>query len=172
MRLLDGAERFDLLARVSLSPGDAVIDKNGDSNGYSGGHALTIGASYGVKTGQGQWALTGNLTHNLKATIDDKQGGEKLKDDAHNELDLEAAYLGNVSENLFLKSSVAVNFREEYEDNTDSVTTGATQFNLGQELQWRMNENLLVRGGYTALIPGNGYSYVFMLYSAGVSYQF
>ncbi len=172
MRLLDGTERFDLLARVSLSPGDAIEKSNGDSNAYSGGHGLTIGASYGVKTGQSQWAFSGSLTHNLKATTDDKSAGEKIKTDAHNELDLEAAYLGSVSENVFLKSSVAVNFVEEYEDSDDLVSTGTTQYKLGQELQWRMSENLLVRGGYEAILGGSGYNYVFMLYSAGVNYQF
>lgn len=48
-RLVDSTSRLDLLANLSISPGDSETKSDGDSNNYTGGHTIDLGAEWGMK---------------------------------------------------------------------------------------------------------------------------
>jgi hypothetical protein len=57
-RVLDSENRLDILGKLAVGPGDNEIDSSLDSNAYSGGHELSVGAEYGARTASHQWSLT------------------------------------------------------------------------------------------------------------------
>lgn len=173
-RLIDTGNRLDLLGKISVSPGDAEVDKDGDENGYTGGHAVALGAEYGAKKASHQWSVSGLYTRNLKATTEDKSGGAKtkFKDDAHGQLTFQANLLTQLSESSYIKTFAAVDFTEEYDDNQDNTVTGSTMYTLSGEYQYVMTKDVYLHAGAASIIGGNGYNTVVMVYNLGANYQF
>ena len=173
-RLSGPENRLDILGAVTVSPGDSEVDSDGDSNSYSGGHSLAVGAEYGVKRNAFQWSFNGVLTHNLKTTEKDKSGVSTTtyKDDAHNELTLTAQLLTQITDAAYIRNFAAVNFTEEYDDNQDNTMNGQTYYQVGGEFQYLFSKDLFAKAGATAVMSGNGYNSVVMLYNTGIQYQF
>lgn len=172
-RLLDSENRFDLLANLSLSPGKNELKANGDSNGYTGGHSIGLGAEYGLKKGGLQWSFSGNLTHNLESKTEDKStGGVDYKDEAYNELSFAANLLTQIAEKNFFKFSLGANFSEEYEDDEGGTTYGNSSYGVSGEFQHLFSVNFVVRAGARASLDGDGSGSSSMVYDLAATYQF
>lgn len=171
-RAIDSDKRLDFLGKLSISPGDAEFDSDGDTNNYSGGHSVALGADYGTKKGAYQWSLSALLTRNLESKTNDKENDTKYKDDAHNALSFGANLLTQFSETCFIKNFVAVEFTEEYDDDDNNTTTGSSNYNVGTEFQHLLSKDLLLKAGVNAYMGGSGYSYTVMFYTVGANYQF
>jgi hypothetical protein len=171
-RVLDSENRLDILGKLAVSPGDNEIDSSGDSNAYSGGHELSVGAEYGIKQGTYQWSLSALLNHAFEATSKDKENDTKYKDEAHNGLNLGANLLTQISESNYIKNFAGVEFTEEYEDDDNSTYSGSTNYNLGAEFQHVMNKDLYLKAGFNSFIGGSGYNFIVMFYTVGANYQF
>jgi hypothetical protein len=171
-RVLDSENRLDILGRLAVSPGKHEYDSSGDSNAYSGGHELSVGADYGVKKGTYQWSLSALLNHYFETTTKDKQNDTTYKDDAHNGLSLGANLLTQISESTFIKNFAAVEFTQEYDDDDNTTSAGSTNYNLGAEFQHLLNKDLYLKAGFNSYIGGSGYNYIVMLYNVGANYQF
>lgn len=170
-RLIDTENRLDILGQVTISPGDSEVDDD-EGNAYSGGHKVSVGADYGMKKANYQWSLRALYTYHLKATTEDKVLDEKIKDDAHSSLALQAQLLSQLGEKCFIRTFAGVDFEQEYDDNNDSTTMGNTRYNLGGEYQHLMSQDLYLRAGFTTVISGNGYNSVVPVYHIGAGYQF
>lgn len=171
-RLVDADNRLDILGTVSISPGDEEVKSDGDSNAFSGGHSLSVGAEYGAKKEHHQWAVRALLTHNLKSTEDNKDDDVKYKTDAHNSIGFAAQLLTKITDANYIRNFAGVDFTEEYEDNQDNSTSGSTVYTLGSEVQHVLSNDVFLKLGATALMPANGTSTVVMLYNFGARYQF
>lgn len=168
------ANRFDLIGGVSISPGDSEVDSNGESNAYSGGHALRVGAEYGNKTSERQWSFGAFYNYFLEATTD-YEGFGKDKDEAHGALSFTAQLLTKITDSSYFRTFGAVNFTEKYDTDSDSgdfETPGQTVWQLGGEYQYLLSKDLYV--GLEAASAQFGDSSVgpAMLYTARASYQF
>lgn len=171
-RMQNGANRFDLLGGIGISPGDSETKSNGDENGYSGGHSFFAGAEYGNRTSARTWSITGLLQHNMEATEDDKSTGVKTKDDAHQSLTFAAKLYTVLGENCGILATAGVNFTQEYDDDQNGTTMGNTAYILGGEYQHVVNQSLYLKGGFTTSLDGNGSSTQITYYHVGAGYQF
>lgn len=173
-RVIDTENRLDLLANVTVSPGDSETKSNGDSNSFTGGHQAAVGAEYGAKKSSHQWSVRALYTYLFESTVKDKSSTptDTYKDDAHSQLDFGANLLTQLSETSYIKTSASVQFEQEYEDDDNNETMGSTNYILGAEYQHLMSKDLYLRGGFQSAIGGNGYNSVVMLYTLGAGYQF
>lgn len=171
-RLIDGTQRFDLLGGFSFSPENAIVESDGDANNYSGGHSLVVGFDYGVKSESHQWSLGASFIRNFEATFEDKEYDEKIKDDAHNGLNLSASMLTNFSEKFSFKNSIMVMFTESYEDDDNGETLSSTNYLVDVKAQYLISKDLMLVAGPRAVMGGSGYNYVYMIYDLGLNYQF
>lgn len=171
-RVLDGAQRFDLVGSFQLSPDDSIIEKDGDMNNYTGGHALNLGVEYGVKSDSHQWNVGATFVRNFESTLDDKDTNDKTTDDAHNGLNFSAAMLTNFTEKFSIKNSLMVMFTEEYEDDDNGEVSASTNYLAEVKAQYLLSKDLMVVAGPRAIIGGSGYNFTYMIYDVGVNYQF
>jgi hypothetical protein len=171
-RVIDSENRLDILGELTISPGDYEVETDGDSNNYSGGHAIALGADYGVKKGAYQWSVNALLTHYFESKTNDKASDSKYTDDAHNGLNLGANLLTQLSESCFIKNSLGAQFREEHDDDDNNTTTGQSSYIVGSEFIHLLNKDISLKAGVNAFLGGSGYSYTVMFYSVGASYQF
>ncbi len=171
-RLSGDEKRLDILATLSISPGDDEVKSNGDSNAFSGGHSLAVGAEYGAKKDGHQWAIRGLLNHSFEATEDNKADDETYKTDAHNSLSFMGQLLTKLGEECYIRNFVGVDFTEEYDDDADTTYRGSTIWTAGAEVQHLLSKDVFLKLGASALMPANGSSSVIMLYNFGANYQF
>lgn len=173
-RLIDSENRLDLLANLTVSPGDAEFKSNGDDNAYTGGHTAAIGAEYGAKKTGHQWSVRALYTYLFETTTKDKTASptDTFKDDAHSQLFFGANLLTQLTEASYIKTFASVQFEQEFEDDDNNETMGSTGYILGGEYQHLMSKDLYLRGGFQSMIGGNGYNSIVMLYTLGAGYQF
>jgi hypothetical protein len=171
-RVLDGAQRFDLVGSFLLSPDDAIFEEDGDMNNYTGGHTLNLGFEYGAKKENHQWSFGASFVRNFEATLDDKDTNDKTTDDAHNGLNFSAAMLTNFTENFSIKNSLMVMFSEEYEDDDNGEVSASTNYLAEVKAQYLLSKDLMVVAGPRAVIGGSGYNFTYMIYDLGLNYQF
>lgn len=172
-RLIDADNRLDILAAATISLGDAEVKSNGDSDNRLGGHSFDVGAQYGAKKENYQWAVSAIFTRNLKATIDDKSAGAKIKDDAHNGLNFAAELLTKLGEKCFIKTLGGVGFTESYDNNANSTVSPSTVYRLGAEFQHLLSNNVFVKAGFeNRTFVSNSINVNVPVYYVGANYQF
>lgn len=168
------SNRFDLIGGVSISPGDSEVDSNGESNAYSGGHALRIGAEYGNKTSERQWAFGAFYNHFLGATTE-YEGFGKDEDDAHGALSFTAQLLTKITDSSYFRTFGAVDFTQKYDTESDSgdfETPGQTLWRIGGEYQYLLSKDVYVGLEATSYHVGDSSAAPIMQYTARASYQF
>lgn len=174
-RLLNTDYRWDLIGGVSISPEDDETKSNGESNAFTGGHAINIGTEYGHRTTARTWSVFGTLNYNLEKTSKDKTSTDtKVVEDPYMSLLLGAKLYTPLFGNNGIRTIASVQFDQEYEDDSSpkNTTAGSTNYILGAEYQHVLNQNLYLRGGFDSAIAGSGESSVVMLYHLGAGYQF
>ena len=172
-RAMDEDFRLDLIGGAIISLGDSEIDDDGDSNYYQGGHSLFAGAQIGKKTDYSQWAILAQLQHNMKSTTDEDSAG-KVKDDAHNQLTLEASLLTKIAESNYIRTSATALMIEEFEDDNDATYTASTSQTFGAEYRYLFSKDVMLKVG-----ASHGFVSTFKrgrfqntTYLAGLNYQF
>lgn len=175
-RLSDSsANRLDLIGGLSISPGDSEVETDNDSNAYSGGHALRVGAEYGNKTSERQWSFGAFYIHQLESTTKYKGGFGKDKEEAHGVLSLSAQLLTKITETSYFKTFGAVDFAQEHDTDSDSgdfENAGATIWRIGGEYQYVCSKDFYVGLGATTYQFGESSSGPIMQYTASANYQF
>lgn len=172
-RLLESEYVLDLLASATISWGDHEIKSNGDSDNLIGGHVVGLGAQFGKKTADFQWALAANVNRFLESTIDNKVVDEKLDGDAHFGYKLRADILNKVGEKSWFRTHLSGEFIDSYEIEKSS-TASVTNFEIGGEYQHLCSQNLMVRFGVThdQYITDSIRQYNALTFLAGANYQF
>jgi opacity protein-like surface antigen len=157
-RAFEDGYTLDFLGGLLIGWDDAQVKKNGDTNNKQGGHAVSAGAQYGKKTDLKQWAVLGQLTHNLTRNLDTSAGDEDLH--ANNELLLRADLLNKFSEISYLRSFASLQFDQKVKGDSSVGTFIApmTSYVIGGEYQRIQSKNLMLRGGvdYTMINMNSG----------------
>jgi hypothetical protein len=178
-RVWEDTSVFDILAGATISTGDSkVSDEDNKGNIKQGGHSFNLGAQYGHKTSDMQYAFTFLGTHYLEAT--EKVGSDPKTDiNAHNSYKFQVDTLHNLAEKSFLRSFASLTFVEGFNDEDSVRAEQQTQIALGTEYQYVLSQDLLLRAGISYLnIENNVYGDVetredFQLqFLAGANYQF
>ncbi|MBA2405805.1 MAG: hypothetical protein H0V66_13600 [Bdellovibrionales bacterium] len=145
-RTMDETARWDIVGGALISVMDSELESNGDTDNLQGGHALFVGTQFGTKTESFQWAVLGQLKHNMERTIDVSGFGD-ADYDANNELLVRGDILNKLAEKSFLRSFVSVNFVEKLKSDDAGDTAPITTSTLGTEYQHLCKKDLLLRGG-------------------------
>ena len=177
-RTMDETFRWDVIGGAVLGLSDHETEDNGDSDLYQGGHSLLIGTQVGTKTESFQWAILGQLTHNLEAT--NKVDGflnSDVESETNNELLIRGDILNKLAEKTFLRSFLSTNFSEGINANDgDELKAARTTYALGTEVQQLFSEDLLLRAGidyemaqYNSAVVDSDKNLIFRL---AANYQF
>jgi hypothetical protein len=174
-RVMDENFVIDIVGGALISRGDSEVESDNDSNNLQGGSSFNAGVQFGQKFDSVQWAVLGQLTHNLERTTE-FDDGDDVKDDSNNAFLLKADVLNKFTEKSMLRSFASVDFAQGYDDNDDNQTAAATTYGLGTEYQHLCSENLLVRAGidYNSTNANSGFidSFDIWTYRVGANYQF
>lgn len=177
-RTMDENARWDILGGATISLGDSEIKSDGDTDNLQGGHSLFIGTQYGVKSESMQWAVSAILTHNMEATVDDKEIDEEYDNDAHNSLKVRGDLLNKLAEKSLLRSHLSVDFTEEFDQDFDSDTTYPSNavWEIGTEYQHLFSQDLLARVGVDYQMnnfrTGQIDDWNTWIFTVGANYQF
>lgn len=144
-RLIDEAHSLDLIADGLISTGDKETKSNGDEDNKQGGAVYKIGAQYGLKSENFQWAILAKYIRNMEAT-EDLSGVGKLDSNAHNAYQVRGDLLGKFSERNFARLFLGVDVTDGFGGDV-SKTAPATAYTVGGEYQHLCTENFLFRAG-------------------------
>ncbi|MBA2405804.1 MAG: outer membrane beta-barrel protein [Bdellovibrionales bacterium] len=177
-RTMDESFRWDVIAGATLGFVDREQDSDGDLNNHQGGSSLFVGTQFGGKSESFQWAILGLLTHNREATVDvDGLGDVDL--DANNELLTRLDVLSRLGDKSFLRSNVAANFAEGYEDDqspSQEFAAPETTYSIGTEFQHLISKDLMLRAGVDYSIANRSSGQVDDItawnFLGGANYQF
>lgn len=138
---------FDVIGGLTLSFADREFESDGDQNVQSGGHGINVGAQFGKKLSNLQWAVKGLLTHNFEADLE--AGNDDFNLDPNNELLLQADLLNKLAEKSYLRSFVSVEFEEgrDIESPSQNFDEAFTTYSIGTEYQHLISAALLGRVG-------------------------
>lgn len=172
-RFLENEYVLDLLASATISRGDHEIKSNGDSDNLIGGHVLSLGAQFGKKTENLQWAISANVYRFLESTTDNKVFDEKLDGDAHFGYKFRADILNKMSEKSWFRTHLSAEFVDSYEIEKSSVAS-VTNFEIGGEYQHLVSQDFLIRLGiaHDQYVTDSIQQYNAFTFLAGANYQF
>lgn len=144
-RLIDDAHSLDLIAEGVISTGDKETKSNNDQDNKLGGSEYRIGAQYGFKSDNFQWAVLAKYIRNMETT-DDFSGVGKLDSNAHNTYQVRGDVLGKFNERNFARVFLGVDVIDGYGTDIGKIAP-ATSYTIGGEYQHLCTENFLFRAG-------------------------
>lgn len=170
-RLEDEQTLFDLFMEAKVSVGDREIKSNLDQNALDGGHTLRVGAQFGRKYEESQWAFIVRYSRIMEATTE--LAGTKFDSDAHNGYLVKLEGLANMSKESILRGFVSADLVEGF-DSDLGRSASSTTYTFGGEYQYLVSANFLWRVGLQIeeINQDNSNQYDFYNVVVGANYQF
>lgn len=176
-RAIDEDLRVDVFGGAVVGLGDSEIKANGDRNRQSGGSSLFIGTQFGKTIGDYQWAVLGQLQHNMTRDQEDKSKSDEYEIEPHNELLLGVESQKKIKENSLVRAYAQVNMVEtaDIDENTTTISP-STDYIFGGEYRHLLSKDLMLRAGLDYNIKnqdtGTNKDYNFWRLNLGANYQF